>query len=143
MNGLQYMTSSLFFRGALARLRRLGHHLRHYVLPRRPRVDLELPTSRAEKAALDADETAALREYNDHTALIFTLNLCFVLAGLALFTSLLAFRDQAAWDTGCGASSRTVFNFVPSFRPVSSVRRRMGRHVFSACAVARSNDFDD
>ena len=103
MNGLQYMTSSLFFRDILTRLRRLAHLFRR-MMPSRP-VDLELPTAREEKVSIaDEQETESIRQYNDHTALIFTLNLCFMLAGLAQFISLLAFKNQGPWGTGCGAS---------------------------------------
>lgn len=103
MNALQYMTSSLFFRGMLARIRRFIQVLRR-MMPSR-HVDLELPTARDEKVRIeDVEETESLRQYNDHTALIFTLNLCFMLAGLAQFTSLLTFRNQNSWGTGCGTS---------------------------------------
>lgn len=101
MNALQYMTSSLFFRGMLARIRRFIQVIRRKMPSRQ--VDLELPTARDEKARIeDVEETESLRQYNDHTALIFTLNLCFMLAGLAQFISLLTFRNQTSWGTGCG-----------------------------------------
>lgn len=102
MNGLQYMTSSLFFKDLLTRARRFYHLCRRTMFPRV--ASLELPTTRAEKVSLeDEQETESLRQYNDHTSLIFTLNLCFMLAGLAQFISLLAFANQASWGTGCGA----------------------------------------
>lgn len=100
MNGLQHMASSLFITSLLSRLRSYFWIIRYRTSARR--VDVELPTSYSDKARLDAEEeTASVREYNDHAALIFTLNLCFFLAGLAQFISLTTFRNQASWNTGC------------------------------------------
>jgi hypothetical protein len=100
MNALQHMASSLFFRDVLRRLCRIFIR----------RVDAKqdnpgLPTVHVEKPAAPGQESDALREYNDYTALIFTLNLCFMLAGLAQFISLLAYADAKVWDTACGRSN--------------------------------------
>lgn len=104
MNGLHYMTSSRFFQDVLTRIRHALAQLAHRLLSTQT---LELPTAQPEKGALPADahESASVRQYNDHTALIFTLNLCFMLAGLAQFISLLAYANRNGWQTGCGESA--------------------------------------
>ncbi|EKM60066.1 uncharacterized protein PHACADRAFT_206274 [Phanerochaete carnosa HHB-10118-sp] len=99
MNGLQHMSSSLFFRGVLARLHRCFQSFYLYFLSQWGAF--ELPTLCSEKAALHEEETASIHNYSDHMALVFTLNLCLSLAGLAYFISLLAFQNQSAWKTGC------------------------------------------
>ena len=102
MNALQYMGSALFFRDVFARTKRVFQLLSRRL--RRRRAEL-LPTAYSEKASPVEQENEAIREYNDHTALIFTLNLSFMLAGLAQFITLLAYANVNTWDTACGTSS--------------------------------------
>lgn len=68
--------------------------------------DLEAPphsTTVQEKGTTWAkDETSSIRRKHDYSALVFTLNLCFLSAALAQFATLLLFRNKAVWDTGCG-----------------------------------------
>jgi len=47
------------------------------------------------------DETTCMRRRHDHSALVFTLNVCLLSAGLTHFATLLTSRDKATWDTGC------------------------------------------
>ena len=101
MHGLHYLVSSSLVQNVVEKT---GRVLGRALFSRRTQVDPELPSVRpATTYASKEDETQSLERYNDHTSLIFVLNLCFAFAGLAHFLSLPPFPNASAWETGCGA----------------------------------------
>lgn len=99
MHGLHYLVSSSLVQNVVEKT---GRVLGRALFSRRTQVDPELPSVRpATTYASKEDETQSLERYNDHTSLIFVLNLCFAFAGLAHFLSLPPFPNASAWETGC------------------------------------------
>lgn len=102
MSSLQYVTYSAFLRDLC---RRLGAFLKSTRSSlRSTRNDIESPTIGAEKRPWrDERETRSLQHSNDHSALVFTLNLSFILASLAMLLSVLSYGDQMSGsETLCG-----------------------------------------
>lgn len=116
MHALHYLFSSSWVRSLLQRLRTT---LYAPLLSRRRRgvqVDPENPATltlsekglgfirekhQRNESEGDRVESQSVRQYNDHSSLVFVLNLCLLLASFALFLTLLAFRK--GWETGCSA----------------------------------------
>ena len=107
MNGLHYSVSSTFVRFILAKCRSV---LRLILQPLRPKavvIDPENPLDRSlsekggfrRRARTPEIETQSTRQRNDHSALLFVLNLCIMFAAFAHFLTLLTFGR--GWDTGC------------------------------------------
>lgn len=108
MHGLHYSVSSSFVGSILRRFRAAFRLCLLPLRPKRVQVDPENPNdmSLAEKAGFnrrsraDEVETRSIQQSNDHSALIFVLNLCLMFAAFAQFLTLLTFGN--GWETGCG-----------------------------------------
>ena len=140
MHALHYLFSSTWFRDILSRVRRTVYSP---IRSRRVKVDPENPATLTlsdkggftREKAQDLVESQSIREYNDHSSLIFVLNLCLLLATFTSFITLLAFRN--GWQTGCSACfshlkffamlTRTCVAFVVAWAGMSSqVARLLG-----------------
>ncbi|KAI0089290.1 hypothetical protein BDY19DRAFT_136428 [Irpex rosettiformis] len=104
MHALHYLFSSTWVRGLLGKVRSTIYSP---IRSRCVKVDPENPATltMSEKGGFtrekseDLVESQSIRQYNDHSSLIFVLNLCLLLATFTLFLTLLAFRN--GWQTGC------------------------------------------
>ncbi|PSR77288.1 hypothetical protein PHLCEN_2v7981 [Hermanssonia centrifuga] len=109
VNSLHYLVSSVFVRFAVRKARDLLRTTPCLSRSRRARIDPEAPFTLSEKAAWA--ETRSLEQYNDHSSLVFTLNLCLVFASFAMFLSLLVYSVNTG-DAGCGEFNLTLLQII-------------------------------
>ena len=145
MHALHYLFSSTWFRDILSRVRRTVYSP---MRSRRVKVDPENPATLtlSDKGGFtrekeqDLVESQSIREYNDHSSLIFVLNLCLLLATFTSFITLLAFRN--GWQTGCSACFSHLRFFCNANKDMRSVCCSLGRDVFPGCQASWDVDPD-